>query len=98
MLRVPAPFSWPCDREKERPVLQGADGVTNTALDRDQRADGDLAFVVAGREGESATDRLHGDRAGGDMFVQLGTGTHRDQDNPQVWRLDQRFRSSATGH
>src|SRR5215203_6316687 len=86
----------PTDSEQERPVLQGADSVTNTAPDRDQRASHDFPLVVSGREGESATDRLHGDRSGGDMLVQLGTGAHRNQDHPQTWRLDQRFRSPAT--
>ena len=72
--------------------------MTNTALDGDQRAGRDFPLVISGREGEAATDRLDGDRAGGDMLVQLGASAHRDQDHPQSWRLDQRFRSPATGH
>src|SRR5215216_1219665 len=88
----------PTDSEQERPVLQGADSVTNTALDRNERAGHDFPLVVSGREGESATDRLHGDRSGGDMLMQLCPGAHRDQDHSQTWRLEQCFRSPATGH
>ena len=76
--------SRPTDREQKRPVLQSADSVTNTALDGDQRAGRDFPLVISGREGESATDRLHGDRAGGDVLAELGPGAHRDLDDPQT--------------
>ena len=81
----------PTDSEQERPVFQGTDSVPNTSLDRDEGAGHDFPLMVSGREDESAADRLHGDRSGGDMLVQLGTGAHRDQDDPQTWRFDQCF-------
>ena len=81
----------PTDSEQERPVLQGADSVPNASLDRDEGAGHDFPLIVSGRKDEPAVDRLHSDRSGGDMLVQLGTGAHRDQDDPQTGRFDQCF-------
>ena len=71
--------SRPTDSEQKRSILQSADSMTNAALDRDERADHDFPLVVSGREDESAADRLHGDRSGSDMLVQLCSGAHRDE-------------------